>query len=346
MQLDVWHIAGNRFHFGTHGLGQEKTAHTWHSDSLFAALIARLALLQGDAAVQSFIAPFYDGKPPLVISSTFPLAGRVRFFPTPLAALAGETPEGLRFKDLKKAAWVSEALYRECINGKPLAEFASQAATLQGKRLWYLPEEKASLPEHLRSSTGEVFKTERQPRVCIGRADNNSTLFFTGSTHFAQDCGLWFAVRWLQPDATLQSLLANLLQELAEAGLGAERSVGFGKAAISLDGKIELPEPAGGLWTSLSRYLPTAEETPAMQHAHAVYQLERVGGWLDSHQTRGQRRLALNLIAPGAVLGAVPSQAPGQVADVRPRYPSEQTPFPHPVYRNGIALAVAYGGAA
>ncbi len=46
MQLESWTITGNGFHFGKHGLGQEQTYITMPSDSLFAALVSRMACMK------------------------------------------------------------------------------------------------------------------------------------------------------------------------------------------------------------------------------------------------------------------------------------------------------------
>ena len=81
MLLDTWTITGKGFHFGKHGLGQEETLIHLPSDSLFAALAARLAALKGSQAVAEWMQPFCDGDPPFVLSSAFPFAGKVRFFP-------------------------------------------------------------------------------------------------------------------------------------------------------------------------------------------------------------------------------------------------------------------------
>lgn len=337
MQIQVWRIQGGQFHFGKQGLGQEETRVTFPSDSLFAALIARLALLEGDAAVKKFIEPFCEGRPPFVITSTFPFAEDIFFFPVPLASLIvkKELSKEIKFKSLKKVKYVSEKIYRQLIAGKSLIEFAQERETF-----WALPEEK--IPE-------KIWMEERRPRVTIERDTNKSTLYFTGSVTFAKNCGLWFGIRWLDEDDALKSQVMNLLADLGEAGLGAERSAGMGKADIKSESSLELPNPSStGAWTSLSRYLPRDDkrEMNAFQDSQAAYNIERVGGWLDSHTKRGQRRRPVNMLTEGAVLGAAGSETPGRVEDVAPKYGGDEDHQGHPVYRSGIALAVGFGGPA
>ena len=84
MQLELWQITGEGFHFGRHGLEQEESGVHFPSDSLFAALVARMVALFGSTEVEEFGKAFLNGKPYFVLSSAFPRAGDVLFFPVPL----------------------------------------------------------------------------------------------------------------------------------------------------------------------------------------------------------------------------------------------------------------------
>lgn len=338
MQIQTWRIQGGSFHFGRQGLGQEETRITFPSDSLFAALVARLALLEGNAAVEKFIQPFCEGKPPFVVTSTFPFADGVLFFPVPLTSLRveKELPKGVKFKSLKKVKYVSESIYRQLIAGRRLIDFADEK---QNDSYWTLPDERENLP-------AKIWVVERRPRVTVERDTNKSALYFTGGVTFAQKCGLWFGIRWLEADAALKKQVENLLADLGEAGLGAERSAGMGKAEIEPGAALELPAPTpADAWTNLSRCLPRENEMKSFADPRAAYHIERVGGWLDSHVKRGQRRRAVNMLTEGAVLGWTGSETPGRMEDVAPKYEKGDNPLGHPVYRCGIALAVGFGGA-
>jgi len=350
MNLELWRLTGSYFHFGEQGLGQEETRACWSSDSLFAALTARLALLEGAQAVADWMQPFLNHAPPFLLTSLFPLAGEVRFFPVPLAAtLPNDRPltAEVRPKDLKRVQFVSEKLYRQLLGGKSLVDIEPFSRKLQGGKIWLTKEERQQLPES--PQKGEPFtlwKVEKRPRVTVGRAPETSALFHVGAVHFAPECGLWFGVQWLAASAN-KTLFVNLLLDLGEAGLGAERSVGYGKGIFAQGGALALPDPEQW-WTSLSRYLPRAEEMNAFQDTHAAWKVETLGGWLDSPQKRGQRRRALNLVQEGATFGTPDGVRPpfGRVADVCPRYSQgEEEPVPHPVYRSGLTVAVGYGGA-
>jgi CRISPR/Cas system CSM-associated protein Csm4 (group 5 of RAMP superfamily) len=123
----------------------------------------------------------------------------------------------------------------------------------------------------------------------------------------------------------------------------------MGVADIQLMDELRLPD-AEGAWVTLSRYLPTEEEIPALTDERSAYSIKQVGGWLDSPVNMGQRRRAVNLIEEGSVIGGNPGKvAPGRMEDVQPRYQTRDgvlEPLGHPVYRCGFALAVGLEGGA
>jgi CRISPR-associated protein Csm4 len=343
--VDTWQITGGGFHFGKQGLGQEETAFTFPSDSLFAALLGRLADRQGNQAVDAFMAPFQGDDPPFVLSSTFPCAGKVRFYPLPASAPRGvETQGDLRVIDLKKVLFVSEKLFHRIISGGTLTDVYRDATLLQDKSVWVSHSEIPHLPEGLRTEGATLWKVEQRPRVTLGRSAQNSSIFFTGRVVFAEGCGLWFAVQWQDGGASLRTELADLLTDLGDSGLGGERSVGFGACKIVPGEAITWPLAENQLWVSLSRYLPRREETSALLDPRAAYNLVNVGGWLDSNTRRGQRRRAIHMLSEGSVLGPVERRIPGEIVDVRPRYPKDEDPLGHAVYRCGLALTVGYLG--
>ncbi|GAB4483195.1 MAG: type III-A CRISPR-associated RAMP protein Csm4 [Anaerolineales bacterium] len=352
MELEIWSLSGSHFHFGDQGLGQENTRSFWSSDSLFAALIARLAVLRDPQAVETWVHPFLSRDVPFLITSLYPYAGEVLFFPIPLAAAI---PDGkplsaqIRPKELKRVQFVSEGLYRQLLQGQSLADLQSTAVKIQGGRVWLTQQERHKLPAQFRQgSEDRVWQIEKRPRVTVDRASNRGSLFHVGAVHFAKHCGLWFGAQWLKPSQFHQDWFATLLYDLGEAGLGAERSVGYGKGEFSRLGHLTFPDPLQA-WTSLSRYLPRLEEMEAFRYQRAAWKIQSVGGWLVSSQKSGQRRRLINLVQEGATLG-VPSDcsAPyGRLVDVRPRYPlGIEYPIQHPVYRCGLTVAVGYGGEA
>ncbi len=343
MKLELWHVSGDGFHFGRHGLEQEESGVHFPSDSLFGALIARMAELFGDAAVAAFGKPFLAGEPPLVLTSAFPRAGDVLFFPPPLyRKLADEVHHpGLRTKDLKKVQFVSEGLFRKLLKGESLAAIFGETLRWQDGKALLLAEETDKLPPAMRVGPHKIWKVTRRPHVTIGRATPNSTLFHTGRTSFNTGCGLWFGIQWLDRQEDLSSKVMAAFTELGDAGLGGERSRGYGASTIEKMGEVQLPgKEDGSPWVTLSRYLPRDQaETIALQHAQAAYAIETVHGWISSPAAPAQRRRTVNMLTEGSVLGPVDTNPPGQMVDVQPDYDGNR-PMPHPVWRNGMACAI------
>lgn len=337
MQVEVWKISGpSGFHFGRHGLGQEETFATMSSDSLFAALVSRLAAKEGAAAVDAFMKPFQENAAPFAFSSTFPFAGGVLFFPVPFA-LVGATAKSGNAKQYKRVQYISEVLFRRLLAGASLQEIYTKENKLSDSILLDASE-KDILPREIKDGQ-PIWTIKTRPRVTLGRSAQKSSIYFTGQVTYAHDCGLWFGVYWR--DAAESTRVAALFADLGDSGLGAERSVGFGSCKTLPGGSIELPDPKDHPWVSLSRYLPREDETAALNNGS--YKIVNVGGWLDSPVKRGQRRRAVNMLEEGATLSPLKNPIPGKVADVSPMY-NGSNPLGHPVYRSGLALAVAWKG--
>jgi CRISPR-associated protein Csm4 len=340
MELDIWHIDGQGFHFGRHGLGQEESSYLFSSDTVFAALVARLADRRGSQAAADLVTALKGDVPPFVLSSAFPRAASVYFFPPPLRPpQPSPKTDALKPKDLKRVRFVSESRFRALLAGKSLAELMHDSKPLHRGQVLYSEEEGPRLPPAV-IDDGQIWDVEKRPRVTVGRAAQNSQIYFTGRTVFHRDCGLWLAVRWLERSSRYEDLLADLFAELGDAGLGGERSTGFGQCRIVRQERaLDLPAVGNGLWVSLSRYLPRSDEMPALRHPSAAYVVETVGGWVEGRPHKSERRRSVRMLTEGATLGPVSRAVPGQIVDVQPDYEGKQ-PIGHPVWRSGLALAV------
>jgi CRISPR type III-A-associated RAMP protein Csm4 len=345
MQLDLWYINGTSFHLGRHGLEQEESGERLGSDSLFAAIVARLVALHGKDKAQQFVKPLRDESPLCVFSSAFPRAGEVCLFPTPLEMPKPLKPGAPKHKDLKKCRYVSRTIFDALIAGDELANWFTPENKLQGGVVLLAPNDKKQLPPRARTDE-KIWTIEKRPRVTIGRAVPNSQIYFTGRTVFQEKCGLWFAVRWFKRDSKIEQLLNDALADLGDAGIGGERNAGFGQCKIELQkNTLDLPDAKDKHWVSLSRYLPHSDEVNALTNGVA-YTIQTIPGWAQSPGNKPERRRAVRMIAEGAVLGQVARDVPGQIVDVQPKYATDANPdkitapLGHDVWRNGRALAV------
>jgi len=366
---------GAGFHFGLRGLEQEDSAPHCPSDTLFAALVATLADLEGDRGVRAFSAPFERGHPPFLLTSAFPRAGGLPLLPRPFVRV-NLTPERGQRKLLKRLGYVSPVIFQRILAGQPMDAYADgqgQGVFLQRGRIWLsageidaLPDDwRPFTPEHVRKRTNwrawladeegrrwlrerKVWNSTPVDRVTVDRVTAASAVFRIGRTVYAPGCGLWFGVQWPDsPDADARAQLDALLAHLGDRGLGGERSVGYGQftprrgspaldlPATTSDG----PTADGGTGhqatLTLSRYLPHRDELPDALRGAASYRLAPVAGWLGAPGRRARRRRQVRMLVEGSVFEPVGPGPWGRMTDVRPEGWDA-----HPIWRYGYACPV------
>ena len=363
-------------HLGTRAVNLEEAGVQLPSDTLFSALVDIWSRTGGNP--QAWIEPFKNDDPPFLLTSAFPFARDVRFFPAPVdlgllipANGSGATAD----KSLKRVRFLSEGLLRRVLSGQGLPEFLPEpdeqpikrsddqyAIRLQDGALCLLKEEVCQLPCSLRLNAQggkrplrllnrqDVWQTERTPRVTVDRINSASNIFHVGRTRFASGCGLWFGIQWRQVDMPVadqsglsyREALQRTLALLGEEGIGGQRSAGYGAFAPTWGEEIHLRDPFHGriAWL-LSRYLPAPAELPAcLNNDGAAYQLVRIGGWARALHGPDQRRKQINFLTEGSLIAWPDSTVVGKIENLRPEYPARDGDFPHPAWRSGLALAV------
>jgi CRISPR-associated protein Csm4 len=378
-------------HVGTHSVTLEASGACIPSDTLFAALVDAYRRAGGDPAdwIQAFPRvqlrqagpkPAEDrwehipAEAPFLITTAFPYAGTVYFFPMPVALQHFFDARLLKEnrKNISRIRYVSRGILQRILQGERLDAWLFPAdpkqepttgVALQGGAFWLTLEECAQLPQHflydkqckngrpLRTLRQQpVFKNEQVPRVTVSRITSASEIFHAGRVSFAPGCGLWFGVQWRLPDAPLgqtkfRSAMEQLLTLLGDDGLGGERTAGYGAFRWQRASEpLGLPDPVPGAPALLlSRYHPRQAELPeVLTSDRAFYTLTPVGGWLRTWDAAVQRRRRLWLVSEGSVIHGVGSSPWGDVVDVRPVYrnPGSVSWLDHPVWRYGLALAV------
>ncbi len=347
----------NGFHVGAHGVNLEESAEHIPSDTLFAALLD--AALRAGAGTEDFARPFQNGDPPFLLTSAFPFAGHVRFFPMPVPLDRWFSEETLRERsgELKRIRFVSEALFQRMVKGEPMDDWLfpekereepTRGAALQGGVFWLTVEEAEGLPEGMSVRPNRlralryhrVFQSHQVPRVTLDRVSSASNIFHVGRVSFAPGCGLWFGVQWRGDHPSLRDLFRRALAILADDGLGGERTIGYGGFVwAEEEDSLTMPDPADGdrIWL-LSRYHPRPPELPAALTDSPGYKLTAVAGWLRTWEGAAQRRQRLWLVEEGSLIRAVGPGPWGDLTDVRPRYRNPEGDLPHPVWRYGFAL--------
>ncbi len=356
-------------HLGTGAENLEESLVIIPSDTLFSAVLDAWSRSGNDAQVfaEPFIAEQRD--PPFLLTSAFPFAGEVRFYPAPvnLASLFSEVTREHYGKTIKRIRYLSEGILQKAMQGEGLyaylfprdeGEEPKNGVALQGGTFWLLTEEVEKLPKEMQRPAGRrhalpllsVFQVRNVPRVTIDRIQSASQIFHATRVTFAEGCGLWLGVQWNSSERTIgtsqvtyRQALNHCLYMLQEDGLGGERTTGYGSFTLKEGKPFSLPDPkVGKLAYLLSRYHPHSAELPAtLNNARTAYQLISVGGWLRSFGNPAQRRKHLTMVAEGSLI--VPPTFPlGDLCDVRPTYQNPQGDLPHPVYRMGYALTIGW----
>lgn len=316
------------------GINREAALDWIPSDSLFAAIVTAWAR-QG-AHVAARLSGFNaEEASPLSLTSAFPRAGAVRFYPTPPRLPQAVFESGLTAKQVKRIRWLSAGVFKALVNGQ-MPDHA-EGNFLHGKTLWLTTAEYKQIESLLAADEDGglgLWRKQIVPHVTVDRVSNASNLFHTGRVMFAPNCGLWFAVRG-QADWVREAL-----RYLQDAGLGGLRSTGHGAFEFT-EAADDLLEVKDGWGLSLSRYAPQTEaEIAGLQVEHSAYKLVTVGGWCEDDEGHPWRRRAVRLVAEGALL---PAGARGRLVDVRPEKPEAWKGSMRPVYRSGLAFLTPAG---
>ncbi len=340
------------FHFGLRGVGLEETAAFCPADTLFSALCLTLREWEagGSEALEGWLRrfpPLNDGgPPPLRLSSAFPYAGEVLFFPKPL--LPANLPAGTRqtqAKTLKKIAFVSEGIFRAWLAQEDLNADVRDEQLLHGGRVWVTEAEVNKLEPFRDKGAGPIrmWSAQMLPRVTVDRMTSRSSVYQAGVVRFRPGAGLFTLVEFLDGDATAEAArLTTLLKVMGHGGLGGERSSGYGQFD-PVD-----PVPLGGfdplqtnLFLTLSPYHPTRDEVAAgVLGEGASYDLLTRRGWVGSPEGLSLRRRLVRLLGEGSALRRMDRPSYGDLAEVTPQDEKVQEKLGHKVWRYGIAFPV------
>ncbi|MEW6287097.1 MAG: type III-A CRISPR-associated RAMP protein Csm4 [Chloroflexota bacterium] len=361
-QLTNYHLTFPRgIHIGAGGVESvEESRESVPSDTLFAALLDTWRHLGRD--VKEILPE--NGEPAFRVTSAFPFAGGVRFYPKPVDLRELFTDSRIKEfgagKNIKKIRYLSEALIERARKGEFLDNELKKDSddewackfSVQGGALWLTEAEIKELPESILFYTDKsngkeqkkerpleavmrqtVFTSQTAPRVTVDRISSASNLFQSERVLFNAGCGLWFGVA---QTSSLRLDFATLLAALGDSGLGGERTAGYGHFTFEPKGELPLNAPQSAAYL-LSRWHPKADEVALL--ANSAYKLEAVEGWLRTPENAAaQRRKRLWLVAEGSLIAGNPQ---GGAADVRPEYDAKSgETIAHPIYRPGFALAL------
>jgi CRISPR-associated protein Csm4 len=364
------------FHFGQRGVGVEGTQVFCHADTLFSALCLTLRELKpdGNAALTALLEQFPrpghpTDLPPFRLTSAFPYAGDVLFFPKP--SVPGKLkPEASqeRGKTLKGVEFVSQGIFTAWLNNEPLDGYLEDENFLHSGDLWVTPNERAALEVFRNEETGKVqlWKSDPVPRVTVDRVTSKSTVYQAGQVRYRcvklengeLRAGLWVLVDWLASippniggDEGGASWLTKLLTVLGDSGIGGERSAGYGQ--FDLEGPTDFAgfgiQGLGKRWLTLATYHPRPDEVgeDGVLGKGCSYKLLIRRGWVASPEGMSFRRPLVRMLGEGSVLHHPKAEERGSYGDLADVTPEVMDPDKggtgHKVWRYGIAFPVPVG---
>ena len=104
-------------HLGRRGVGLEATEISIPADTLFSAICQTWRTFYGEERLTDFLTQYETGEP-FLLTSAFPFAGDIRFFPKPLIDLKVNADDDR--KKLKKVRFISEKRFHQIVNGESI----------------------------------------------------------------------------------------------------------------------------------------------------------------------------------------------------------------------------------
>ena len=316
-------------HLGRRGVGLEATEISIPADTLFSAICQIWRMFYGEEDLTDFLAQYETGEP-FLLTSAFPFAGDIRFFPKPLIDLKVGADDNL--KKLKKVRFVSERRFRQIANQITNNEsivFDSDGLVNDGQ-LWIQDEDTG--PSTVWKTDRRVWKTDRRPRVTLDRQSSSSEIWHLGGVKFHEGCGLWFGTKFDTHE--IQTRVETILRVLGDTGIGGERSAGYGIFDLHSEPAEIESEREADRFVTLSPICPRdTDELNALIQGDVGYTLEERSGWISSTEGSGLRRQQVWMFGEGSVLSGDGAQV-GCLVDLKPGA------CPHPVWRYAYAWPI------
>lgn len=311
-------------HLGRRGVGLEETEISIPADTLFSAICQTWRTFYGEESLTNFLAQYETGEP-FLLTSAFPFAGDVRFFPKPLDLNVNADDDR---KKLKTVRYLSEKRFRQIVNDKSAAfdadDLIKEKNLINNGQLWLHDDDKCP---------STVWSIDKRPRVTLDRQSSASEIWHLGGVKFNRSCGLWLDAKFETEETQRQ--IETILRVLGDTGIGGERSAGYG--LFDLHAQPAEPESARKTdrFVTLSPVCPrNAEQLGTLiQGDDVAYTLEERSGWIGSPEGNGLRRQQVWMFTEGSVLGGN-GAAVGRLVDLKP------DSCPHPVWRYAYAWPI------
>lgn len=310
------------FHIGVKEGSLEKTLHYIHSDTLFGALCNAYRLLYEKEELENLLEKFLS-DPPFLISSAFPYAKDILFFPVPKSINFSQHVERKDVKKFKKIEYISQNVLKDLTKHNLKAHLNTE--NIIQRRLLVTNEEKKTLEEQ-RIET--IWNEREVPRVTIDRKTNAPNIYYFGEVEYNVHCGMYFIINFMHSD--YKEKIKAAINLLGDEGIGGDRSYGKGLFKATYGGFSWSIN--SGTFITLSMYFPKEDEIEMIKRGH--YEMVRRGGWVYSVDEKGMRKKFVRMLSEGSTFEGEKTFYGGMI---------KVAEGSHPVYRYGYAFPLYMG---
>lgn len=252
-----------------------------HSDTIFGAFTSAISELFPDL-VEEMLLEFEQGKPPFIISSTFPVVfdedNKIRFYPKLILDSDLSDVETKHIKDYKKVDYIEEKIFNALINGD-----LSEKELLDNFDSYY------KFSNLLMSEKIDVdmgFGKNILPNNSVNRLIHETKIFYTQGDSY-QNIGLFFLLDFF--DDKYRNIVKSALRFLKDRGFGRDISTGKGHFDFVIDESFEFDSQDGNMFVTLSRFIPTPDDLKRVNE-YSFYEIDSKRGRDKSGEIRKQVR--------------------------------------------------------
>jgi CRISPR-associated protein Csm4 len=253
-----------------------------HSDTLFGAILSAISELYPDK-VDNIVNEFECGKPPFLISSTFPTIfdgeKNIKFYPKLIMGSDLTGIDSKIIKDYKKVDYLDEKLFIDLINGK-----------MSEKELLDNYDEYYRYSNLLMSEKVDVdigFGRNILPNNSVNRLIHETNIFYTEGDSY-NNLGLFFLIKIFNED--FKDILQSSIKFLKDRGFGRDISTGKGQFEYSIeDVDNNFDNDDGNMFVTLSRFIPSSDDLKKINE-YSFYEIDSKRGRDKSGEIRKQVR--------------------------------------------------------
>ena len=253
-----------------------------HSDTLFGAITSAINELYPDL-IDEMINEFEAGRPPFLISSTFPIIynndEKIRFYPKLIMDSDLSDIDSKIIKDYKKVDYIEEKLFNALINGE-----ITEKELLENYNK-YNRFSNLLISQEIVVDIG--FGENILPNNSVNRLIHETKIFYTQGDSY-KNIGLYFIVQIF--DEKYRNIIKAMLKFLKDRGFGRDISTGKGHFDYEIDENIVFKDYSDeNMFVTLSRYIPLDDELKRINE-YSYYEISSKRGRDKSGEIRKQVR--------------------------------------------------------